>query len=44
MSRHKILCHDREWPQQGLCCRGRAAHDRAVRGKASMHVVSNDKL
>ena len=23
MSRHKVLCHDREWPQQGLCCRER---------------------
>ena len=20
MSRYKILCRDREWPQQGLCC------------------------
>ena len=21
MSRHKVLCYDKEWPQQGLCCR-----------------------
>ena len=30
MSRHKVLCRDREWPQQGLCCRDRASHDRGA--------------
>ena len=23
MSQHKLLCRNREWPQQGLCCRDR---------------------
>ena len=23
MSRHKVLCRDREWPQQGFYCRDR---------------------
>ena len=23
MLRHKVLCRDREWPQQGLYCRDR---------------------
>ena len=30
MSRHKVLCRGREWPQQGLCCRDRDGHDRGA--------------
>ena len=30
MSRHKVLCHDREWPQKGLYCHDGASHDRGA--------------
>ena len=30
MSRHKVLCRDREWPQQGLCSHDKAGHDKGT--------------
>ena len=39
MSRHKVLCRDKEWPQQGLCCRDKAwAHnDNALGAHTTRH-------
>ena len=44
MSRHKVLCCDKEWPQQGFCCHDKAwAHNDNALGEHTTRHYTHDQ-